>query len=239
MVPKLILLGALLLFLFHSTHAEECVAFNATLKHSVCTPHYLVFLSDYNQTSPGNSISEIVDNLFESFPDVTNPPVPESCIKLYIAFFCSDYYPQCALLNSTKTSNNISMSIVGACSSACNNMLTACNPYTQYFTTQFIASLPSVAQCNSLYSTNTSLCTFSLDTADTEYWYDDDTPPSPSTSTTTTSTTGPPYTTTTQSSFNPYPGGATNGGLLGAGLLVAILIIISLVGLFMKNQEKR
>jgi len=211
-----------------STNAlsEECVPFNTTLSYAVCQPTNLTFSGD-SQSDAGNSIAVDMNTLFESFGEENdqNPPVPFACGKAYVAFFCSDYYPACSNPEDAFQDTR-------ACATACQQLVTTCGPYAQYFTAAGL-QLPSSSDCSVIYSTDTQKCTYSINNANVLFWYGTN---SPTTSGTPSSTTGGSDSYVT---INPYPGGALPGGLLAAGLLIILMGLVGLLSLFMKKQERK
>jgi len=222
----------------HINAQNQCAPFDATLLEHPCQPVNFTFVGNATSTM-GSSISQSLNTLFESYEN--NPPVSFDCLKFYVAFYCSDYYPSC--VNSTEGSNTTdAYQDVRACASACHGLIAECTSYLSLLSSNGL-TIPSDADCDTTYSTDTQLCTFSLDNADMIFWYGSNTPPPPTT--TSTSTTGYPYPTTTggyyssSESWDLYPGGTVRGGVLGAGMLVGLLLLVGLLGLFMKRQERR
>jgi len=247
MVSKVILYSAVVLALCYFSYtpifgvsADMCIPWNGTLLeyNAICTPNYTVFASEMNSSAGNVFIYNNMKLLFEYIEDMglldemllNFKPIPYTCIKTWVAFYCSDYYPKCS-------DPNDSYNDVRACATSCHELISSCGPYQDWFTNS-TAFFPQVSDCDYQYS-QSSECTFELSSADLYSWYGDDSggsiePPTPS------PTPSPFGSSESSSEFDTlYPGGPVKGGVLGAGLLVGLLLVIGLIGLFMKRQEKK
>jgi len=243
MLSKFTLYTAVVLALCYFTYspiaADTCVPWDLNNLHNVCTPNYTVFATQGNNSAGNIDIYNNVQLFFEYITlagyDIAKPelyPVPFACVKLYVAFYCSDAYPKCS-------DPSDSYDEVRACASACHDLETVCGPYKGWFLNAS-APFPDETVCDFTYSQSADKCTFELSTADMYPWYGDGSGSAEPTDAPTPAPTQAPNNDYSSSEYNTlYPGGTTKGGILGAGLLVGLLLFVGLIGLFMKHQEKK
>jgi hypothetical protein len=71
--------------------AAQCTTFNLTLNHNVCNITHIIPVNSSQDSSSGNDISNSLDKIFMN----NSNSLPESCARVYVAFYCNQFYPDC------------------------------------------------------------------------------------------------------------------------------------------------
>jgi len=201
----------------------QCATFNATLKYSVCNITHEVPLNASSSES-GNVIVSSLDTIYEDNPDLA-VPLPSSCVRMFVAFYCNQYYPVCV--------PDVELSALGVCASQCQELISACQSYLNLFNDSSV-QLKIPSDCSQYSSSD--YCTNGTESANIYFWF----PDGPSTS----SPNSGKHSSSSSGSWSNSdvvypPGGPVSGGLIGAGMLVALMAMVFGLMIVMKRQDSK